>query len=140
MASVTANAASTPLGGTGSAAQAGAMGSSGGTTPTGTVAAVSALTVPVEVATFPGDAELGGLDDFRPHTRGAHLTCSCGWRLPVLQSLSAARLLANRHWMDCEGCKPPKISPREYTLLLRKPEPETGRTIIGARRSGMSSG
>jgi hypothetical protein len=34
-------------------------GSSGGTTPTGTVAAVSALTVPVEVATFPGDAELG---------------------------------------------------------------------------------
>jgi len=38
--SVTANAASTPLGGTGSAAQAGAMGSSGGTT-TGTVACSS---------------------------------------------------------------------------------------------------
>ena len=38
--SVTANAASTPLGGTGSAAQAGATGSSGGTT-TGTVACSS---------------------------------------------------------------------------------------------------
>jgi hypothetical protein len=40
MANATANATSTPLGGTGSAAQAGAMGSSGGTT-TGTVACSS---------------------------------------------------------------------------------------------------
>ena len=53
----------------------------------------------------------------------------------MLQSPSAAPNLANRHWMDCQGCKPSKMLPLEYRLHLRKPRSETGRTIIGASKS-----
>ena len=71
----------------------------------------------------------------RPHTRGSHLICPSGWRPRVLQLLLVARIPANRKWMTCRGCKPPRMSPGECRLFLRKPRPETGRTIIGASKS-----
>jgi hypothetical protein len=61
---------------------------------------------PASVATVAGDE----LEALQPFVRGSHLQCPCGWTADPHMSAQKRQTAAHRHWRDCQGTAPPKLS------------------------------